>query len=171
MPPEFSRRLAVARIGAGGVEQSVEADPAERLAVAARLDLPAVLSLACRFQVKPAEFADRGAFTACGRLTACVVRTCVVTLEDFQTTVQEDFALRFVPEAAGQQTSDDWLDPESVDEIVYRGSAIDLGEVTTEQLALALDPYPRAPGAALPDTEGADQDAALGAFAMLQPRH
>jgi hypothetical protein len=28
---------------------------------------------------------------------------------------------------------------------------LDLGEAVTQQLALSLDPYPRAPGAALPE--------------------
>ena len=32
----------------------------------------------------------------------------------------------------------------------YAGGAADLGEATVEQLALALDPFPRKPGAALP---------------------
>ena len=31
------------------------------------------------------------------------------------------------------------------------GATIDLGEATVEQLALALDPFPRKPGIALPE--------------------
>ncbi len=48
---------------------------------------------------------------------------------------------------------------------------IDLGEAVAQQLALALEPYPRAPGAALPEepcarTGGAR--AAEGPFAALE---
>jgi hypothetical protein len=31
----------------------------------------------------------------------------------------------------------------------FEGDAIDIGEAVAQQLALALDPYPRAPGASL----------------------
>ena len=74
------------------------------------------------------------------------------------------FQLRFVPVGA---ESDD-TDPESEDEIPYAGGVLDLGEAAAEQLALALDPFPRKPGAALPD----DDSRALRAypFAKLAPR-
>ena len=41
---------------------------------------------------------------------------------------------------------------------------IDLGEAVAQQLAIALDPYPRAPGAALPE----EPRAAGGPFAALK---
>jgi hypothetical protein len=39
---------------------------------------------------------------------------------------------------------------EGPDEIFFGVEVIDLGAALAEQLALALDPYPRRPGAALP---------------------
>jgi uncharacterized metal-binding protein YceD (DUF177 family) len=86
---------------------------------------------------------------ATGRLEASVVQTCVVSLEDFESPVAEDFVVHFVPEG----TESDDPDPESVDEIPYGGDTIDLGEAAAEQLALSLDPYPRRPDATLPETE------------------
>ena len=80
-----------------------------------------------------------------------VVRTCVVSLDDFETTLEEDFRVRFVP--AGTET--DNPDPEAEDEIPFAGTVIDLGEAAAEQLALSLDPYPRKPGAELPESEPA----------------
>ena len=50
-----------------------------------------------------------------GNLMARVVQTCVVSLEDFTTTVEERFAVRCVPDGA---ESDD-VDPEALDEIAY----------------------------------------------------
>ena len=85
---------------------------------------------------------------ATGRLEAELVQVCVVSLEDFASRLTEEFSLRFVPE--GRENFDD--DPAAVDEIAYAG-IIDLGEVAAEQLALALDPYPRKPGETLPELD------------------
>ena len=50
--------------------------------------------------------------------------------------------MRCVP--AGQESDD--ADPEAPDEIGYADGMLDLGEAAAEQLALALDPYPRSAG-------------------------
>ena len=63
---------------------------------------------------------------------------------------------------AGEERDDD---PESIDEIPYEGSTIDLGEAAAEQLALALDPYPHKPGATLPDSDEAPRNPAFAALA------
>ena len=76
-----------------------------------------------------------------------MVQTCVVSLEDFTATIEERFTLRCVPD--GEESDD--IDPEAPDEISYADGILDLGEAAAEQLALALDPYPRAPGAVLPE--------------------
>jgi hypothetical protein len=144
MKPELHRPFAIDAVPPGGAEVQVEANAAEAAALAGRMGVPAISSLLCRFRLVPA---GRGAIAAEGQLHATVVQTCVVTLEDFPATVQEGFAVRFVP--LGTESDDP--DPESEDEIPYTGGVIDLGEAAAEQLALALDPYPRAPGAALPD--------------------
>ena len=153
--PEFSRRVPVSRIGAGGLEPRIEATADECRALAQRLQLPAVASLSCRFRLSPPV---RGEVSAEAELRAEVTQVCVVSLEPFEATVGERFALRFVPEQAGaaasrdlpQDASHDDLDLAAPDELAYAGDAIDLGEAAAEQLALALDPYPRMPGIARP---------------------
>ncbi len=62
----------------------------------------------------------------------------------------------------GRQSEED--DPDEPDQLVYDGVAVDLGEATVEQLALALDPYPRKPDAVLPVL---DTDESGGGFAAL----
>jgi hypothetical protein len=146
MKPELRRPVPVAEIGPSGFDSLVEANPAECVALAGRLGVPAVLSLTCRFHLTRVAF---DAIAAEGHLVAMVVRTCVVSLDDFETDVAEDFRVRFVP--AG--TERDEIDPEAEDEIPFTGGVIDLGEAAAEQLALALDPYPRKPGAELPGSE------------------
>ncbi len=147
MTPELHRPVKLERIGAAGLAVTVEATPAECAALAQRLAIPAVASLLCRFMLRPGT---GGAIEATGTLHARLTRTCVLTLEDFDTDLAEDFVLRFVPE--GHESDDP--DPERPDEIGYAGESLDLGEVAAEQLALALNPYPRAPGASLPELDG-----------------
>ena len=157
---EFSRPVAVDRIGPGGAEHRVEADAAEREAVARRLMIPAVGRLACQFHLRRRT---GGLIEAEGQLEAEVTQVCVVTLEAFAQPVAEAFTVHFVP--AGSETDD--ADPELPDEIPYEGTALDLGEAATEQLALALDPYPKAPGATL-DFDDAEARGPFAGLAALQ---
>lgn len=136
--PEFSRKAPMAR---PPEEMRVEANEVECAALARRFGLPAIRSLSCRFRLRPAS---RGAVAAEGELEARVVQVCVASGEEFDARVRERFAVRFVPE--GREAPDPDLDDD--DEIACAGDTMDLGEAAAEQLALALDPYPRAPGAA-----------------------
>lgn len=157
-PTELHRPVRVSRIGPDGMAVLVEADAAERTALAERLRLPAILALRCHYRLARD---DRATVTATGRLTATVMQTCVVSLEDFELSLAEDFTVHFVPEG----TESDDPDPELVDEIPYAGDTIDLGDATAEQLALSLDPYPRRPGAALPPEAGDPVDPRLADLA------
>jgi uncharacterized metal-binding protein YceD (DUF177 family) len=154
--PELHRPVALARIGPGGLDQEIRATPAECVAIAARLQLPGVHALSCSFHLRrePLGVAARG------RLQAVLLQTCVVSLDEFETSVQEDFTLHFVPEG----TEGEEIDPEAEDEVPYVGDTLDLGEATVQQLALALDPYPRKPGAGL---SGRAEAATVHPFARL----
>jgi len=148
--PEMHRSVSLDRIGLSGLDVVVEADAAERLALAGRLGVPAVLSLTCRFRLAGMV---SGMVAAEGELQARLTRVCVVTLDEFDTDVAARFSVRFVP--AGSE-SDAFDDPESDDEIPYDDANLDLGEAAVQQLALEMEPYPRRPGAALP-AEAQDQ--------------
>ena len=159
---ELPRPMALDRIGPSGVTVTVEASPAELEAIARRLMLPAVTQLHCTFQVRRIA---AGIFAADGVLEAVAEQVCVLSLDRFTQPIQEAFTIHFVP--AGEE--DDEPEPDAVDQIPYDSGAVDLGEAAIEQLALALDPYPRKPGATLecsPDTEAG----AFGALAHLKPR-
>ena len=161
MTTEFHRPLSLDRIGPHGLDLTIEANPAECAALAVRMQLPALLSLSCAFQLirqTPDSVLARGV------LRARVSQTCVISLEDFDAPVQEVFQLRFV--ASGLQS--DEIDPESDDEIPFEGNLIDLGEAAAEQLGLALDPYPRMPGVELAVTE---DDPVPHPFAPLRRLH
>jgi len=144
MKPELSRPFSLDRLGsAGAVEVPVESNAEERAALASRFGVPAIGALRCRFVLRPVP---GGSVAAEGELRARVTQVCVVSLDPFEADIVERFAVRFVPE--GLESEDE--DPESVDEIPFANATIDLGEAAAEQLALALEPYPRKPGAVLP---------------------
>lgn len=142
--PEFSRRLLINRIGHDGLSETIKANATECRHLAKRLDIPTVHALECRIRLTP-EGVDQ--FVLEGVLTAHVALECVITGETFEDALTDSFAVRLVPMRRFSEESAS--DLEAIDEIPYDGQALDLGEITTEQLALVLPPYPRKPGAAL----------------------
>jgi uncharacterized metal-binding protein YceD (DUF177 family) len=160
MTPEFHRPLSLDRIGPQGLDIAVEATPAERAALATRMKLPAVLALACSFHLVRE---GRDSVLARGVLRARVTQTCVVSLDDFDAPLEEVFQVCFVP--SGQET--DEIDPEADDEIPFEDNTIDLGEAAAEQLGLALDPYPRMPGAEASGVEDQPQPHLFDALRRL----
>ena len=161
MTPELHRPVPVERVGAAGLDVTVEANAAECAALARRMNLPDVLSLTCRFHL---ERDTVDSLIATGHLIAEIMQTCVVSLDDFTATVDERFTVRCVPD--GEESDD--ADPEAPDEITYVDGVLDLGEAAAEQLALALDPYPRAPGAELPEIEAEPEAHPFDVLAALK---
>ena len=157
MTVELSRPFPPERIGRMG-DYVVEANAEECATLAQRMRIPAVLWLRCVLRGRQ----NGDVVDVEGVLTARVTQDCVVTAEPFEQEVSERFAVQCVPE--GQEDEED--DPDSVDQVTYRNNVIDLGELAAEQLALALDPYPRSPGAVLPVGE----DDAAHPFAGLLKR-
>lgn len=157
MTPEFSHPLVLANVPAAGLALRLEADAAARERLALRLGILALEALTAELRLTPAE---EGRIAVRGRLQARVVQECVVSLAPVTQEVAEDVAWRLLP--ADQEPTDGDDDP---DDIESEQGMADLGEALAQQLSLALDPYPRAPGAALPAEYG--PDAAQGPFAAL----
>lgn len=154
--PEFSRPLALGRILAAPRQERLVATGAECAALAERLGILAVERMGATLQLTPAA---EGVVEVTGTLDAAVVQACVVTLEPVVQAVHEPVRWRLLP--PGREPQDGPEDP--WDEIPTDGTGlVDLGELAAEQLALALDPYPRAPDAVLPAGL-----APAGAFAAL----
>jgi uncharacterized metal-binding protein YceD (DUF177 family) len=161
MTTELSRPIALSKIRTKGLTVVVQATPEECAAVAVRMELPAIQSLECRFELS--REGDGVSVLAEGHLIAEVTQTCVTSAEDFAARVEEAFTIRFVP--AGMEREDP--DPDLPDEIPYETDSIDLGEATAEQLGLALDPWPRIEGATVPMIDDEEDGSP---FAMLARR-
>ena len=166
----FSRKMRAASIGAAPVHRHVAARAEECAALAKAFGLPGIAELSGEFALS-AEKTQNGIIDAGLVLRARVTQICVITLEKFDAALAETARLRFVPAATVTEDAEiAELNPESLDgpdEIPYAGEAIDLGATLSEQLALALDPYPRKPGAQLPSNSG---DSTGNPFAALAAR-
>jgi len=142
---EFSRIFEVDDLPEDGREVRIEAKPREREALARRFGILSLDSVMADARLERAGSAVR----VSGRLDADVVQACVVTLEPVTAHIAEDFVVLFErPDAPGLAERVHLIDPDEEDMEILAGSAIDVGEVVAEQLALALPAYPRKPGAA-----------------------
>lgn len=139
--PEFSRTLPWGAVSRKEKREELEATEAERAALAARFGILEISSLRASLRLRQEA---GGAVRVRGHLTADVVQACVVTLEPVPQHIEEPVDLRFLHEGAEPED-----DPDGPDEILTEGEVLELGEAIAEQLSLALDPYPRVPGAEL----------------------
>lgn len=140
---ELARPIRLDTLGAAPRTVTIEADAAECAALARRFALIEIGGLTATAAVRR----EGEVVIAEGRLAASAIQACVVTGDSVPASVDEPFALRFVP-AAGEGDEEVELDAADLDVIGYEGGAIDLGEAVAQGFALALDPFPRAPGAA-----------------------
>lgn len=155
--PEFSRLVAVDRIDRRGLTREIEADAGERAALAERFDLISIESF--RATVRLRAINGGTAFRLDGHVDAEVTQRCVVTLGPVPETVASDFVLLFTREEPKGEEVDVAFEDEIVEPL--EGNEIDVGEAAAQELAVALDPYPRAPGAALEEGEGLDSPESL----------
>lgn len=149
LKPEFSRCIPVDRLRRGEVNERIEAGEGERRALAERFELEAIGRLTASVRLEPMK---SGMVRVSGHLDADVVQTCVVSLDPVPASVSEDFAAVFAPpEMIGEEDGDIDInalaeDEEDLPEPILN-HRIDIGELVAQHLSLALDPYPRAPGA------------------------
>ena len=159
--------VPVERLPGQGVEVTVEANEAERAALAEDFGVPGVKALSGRFRVK--ALAGGGGVKVTGRIRAEVTQVCVVTLEPFDSVLEEEVDVDFVPAGDPRRRpepvrEDEEHDPP--DEIV--DGRIDLGALTAEFLSLGLDPYPRKPGVDFSYEAGPAPESPFAALAKLK---
>jgi hypothetical protein len=167
MMPEFSRLIAVDRVPPEGMTEHLSATPEERQALAKRFGLIAIHELSALLQLQPWR---RGGIKITGKLNARVEQTCVVTLDRFQETLTEELTRYFAGQNAPGPTpairSVESLEEDEPD--VISGGSIDLGEVVAESLGLAIDPYPRKPGAEFTSQFASDRSGPQSPFTALK---
>ena len=174
--PLLSRPLEIGAISDDGRQERVVASPAERAAIATEHKLLSVDRLEADLDIRRP---GGSLIVIDGRLRANVVHTCVVSLDPAPQAIDETFHLSFALAGSREAPAEPkpgaevLVDPETDQPEVITGTSIDLGAAVLEHFSLALDPYPRAPGAALPP-EASDADGGpespFAALAALKAR-
>lgn len=162
--PEWSYLIDEEDAGTAVIKLSLEPNAEEKSALAERLNLVSLDSLKAEIAF---EKQSGGMIThITGRLEADLTQSCVVTLEPVQDHVEENFeawyadpekAVSFAKERRDRKTEktetelemlEEWEDPEPAIE-----GKINLGEMVTQYLSLAINPYPHAEGVEPPEEE------------------
>lgn len=146
-----SFEASVARLPKKGMPLKLEADSAQREALAREHDLSAVERFEADLLVTPWK---RDGVKIVGSVRADIIQACVVTLEPIPSHVDEDVESVFLPEGSRLARPDRLeagemvLDAEGPDAPeLFSGDTIDVGQLAEEFFALGVDPYPRKPGA------------------------
>lgn len=146
--------INVARLPSKGTPVRIEATEQQRADLALAHDLLEVRSLQVDMLVVPWK---RNGVRVAGTVSAAVVQACVVTLEPVEGIVDETFEQVFLPHDSklGRLGFDGGgeilLDAEGDDSPeTFEGDSLDVGALAEQFFGLAIDPYPRKPGAQLP---------------------
>jgi uncharacterized metal-binding protein YceD (DUF177 family) len=166
-------QVLVAQIPDTGLHRDIEAASAVCEAMAELAEVREIRSAHASFDV---TLTRDGRVHVAGQIRAVVGQICVVTLDPMETAIDEAIDLEFAPPEQIPQLSDlvdaaeesDKEIPDPPEPIV--NGMIDLGRVATDALFLAIDPYPRKPGAMFePKLEAADpQDHPFAALEALK---
>ena len=148
--PEFSRPVKVEVVDADGMAFSLDANVAECTALAERLDLWSLSDLRAELSCRRTA---EGLIRLNVQFSANVIQSCVVSLDPVIGQIADRFSVLCEGEGARRPErkadvdgeffldlfGDDPLEP-------LADGKIDVGELVTQHLSLALNPYPRASG-------------------------
>jgi uncharacterized metal-binding protein YceD (DUF177 family) len=150
---------SLAALPQAGLDVTVEAKPQEREGIARYLDVASAERVQAHLTLKRWR---NGGVRVTGQVSAQLTQTCVVTLEPFAAQISVMVDRKYLPAALlppETQTQDEIvLDPDGEDPPEALPHDLDLGLVVLEELVLGIDPYPRKPGAAIPEADATDGD-------------
>lgn len=170
-PIPFSRSFAMSELRDLKRPILLDAKPSECVALAAAFGILAIRDLTADFKIS--RQASHG-WLVTGSVQAKVTQTCVVSLEPFETAINEPVEARFVePSDFRKSASAKDIDviasgPEVDPPDVIQSGRLDLGVLAAEFLALALDPWPRKPGVEFKEHD--DEPAKPSPFAGLSEK-
>ncbi len=175
---EFSRPLVLDAVGQEDLVKELDATDEERSALAQRFGLLALGLLRAQLRISRREGA--AILLVEGRIEAEVTQACIVTLDPVTSRLEESVEWRYSldraavkAESGGRSGSRAVLvETEEADPPEPVGpEGIDLGETVAQQLAVALNPFPRSEGASLSDLDWAGRggsEEGKGTFAALE---
>lgn len=168
--PVLDATIRVDKLPATGRRLSVVATPEQCALIAERLGIFAVE----RFSATLTATSFRGGIRIEGPMQANVVQACVVTQEPVSQLIDETVDRIFLPgkkrEEPAAPGSEVFVDLEGEDAPdYYDGTELDLTDLLMEVLSLALDPYPRKPGASIDEwLKPEDRPESISPFSKLK---
>jgi uncharacterized metal-binding protein YceD (DUF177 family) len=150
-----------------GLREHRTATPAERVQVAAELDVVSCEQLVCDFAIRSV---GHGRYRLAGKVTAQLTQKCVVTLDPIAQNVEGSFDVQYWPAAKLPESGEEEVEALNAAEIEpIQHGLIDAGRIIFETLSASVDPYPRKPGAEFEAGELADDaPTEQGPFAALK---
>lgn len=175
----YSFRINAARVVDKDEAIAVEPGAADLAALSRSYDLQSLDALKADLVLKPYR---KAGLRVTGKIRAALTQICVVSLEPFGSDIEIDVDRTFEPYSEKSRKIRDLnedgeieIDLETLDPPdVIKDGVLDLGAMICEEMALALDPFPRKPGVEFEGAEGDDDAAADGGedkpspFAALQ---
>jgi uncharacterized metal-binding protein YceD (DUF177 family) len=168
-PPvsEFSRIVKVQDLPQDGADYEISANGSECADLAARFGLIRIDGLNAKLRL---DRRARGAVRLTGKIMARVTQTCVVTLEPVGEEVDIDLDIVFRPDYEDLDLDNPEFDnPSDFEPLI--GESLDIAEIVTEEMALSLNPYPRAPTAPMIGPDSGDPEESVARpnpFAVLE---
>jgi uncharacterized metal-binding protein YceD (DUF177 family) len=169
MSDPWSRKVRLHELARGPIDLQLEPSAQERSQIARDLGLESLPELRATLKIRP--WLDGAELT--GRFRAVVEQLCSISLDAFEQSVDGDIEVRVAPAGSPAAQSEVVheldLDPDAPDPPdVLEGDTIDVAAYVVEHLALALDPFPRKPGATF-DYEPPDEvESPFAALKKLQ---
>jgi hypothetical protein len=156
----------VREIPEAGLRETRSATAAERVSVAAALEVVACEELTAKFDIRAM---GKGNYRLAGKVAAMLTQTCVVTLEPIAQTAEGTFDVEFWPAGSITEQGEDELEALSAAEIEpIEHELIDAGRIVFETLSASVDPYPRKAGAEFKPEHADPIEPAGGPFAALR---
>jgi uncharacterized metal-binding protein YceD (DUF177 family) len=166
---DLDAKVRVDKIPSAGRVVVVKTTETQREALAERFRVDALPA----FDAKVTATRFRGGIRAQGEVSGEVVQGCVVTGEPVHQTIRETVDRVYLPgrheaqeHGAGAEVFVNLEDDDFPD--YFEGDEIDLADLVTEIFAMAIDLYPRKPGAALREEGVGDDPAEISPFAALK---
>lgn len=152
-PSLMVREISLDALPAKGSYEKITAEPDELLVIAQNFSLLEISALRAELEIHP----WRAGLRVQGRLFAQLSQSCTITLDPVPQSIDEPIERVFLPESDIEKPPTDAqgaiiLDDEKEDAPdILVGPMFDLGQIVLEQLALEIEPYPRAANAELDD--------------------
>ncbi len=157
---EFTRWINVERLGRDPIVFDISASEEECANLAQRLSIVEMLGLVVSGSLS--RKSDKSLIELTGSVKADVVQSCVVSLEPVAQKIEEKFAVCYTFDKEDINVEDvDYvasLEEDDLPEFISDGR-IDVVQAIVEQIALAMDPYPRADDAENTKNAGVLRDA------------